>query len=154
MYLTDGLTLFANGKYKIFYDSSKTPKRIRFTLAHELGHIICKHEFQLMNGSSITTRNTEPTGFELVIEHEANMFAARLLAPACVLHELKLLTAEEIAECCAISKKASEFRSLRLSLLEKRNEQFIKEKGYGCYYLSPLEKTVKEQFSDYINSRL
>ena len=40
---TDGFTLLISGRYKIFYDSSMNADRIRFTLAHELGHIICKH---------------------------------------------------------------------------------------------------------------
>ena len=152
MKTTDGFTLLISGQYKIFYDSSMNANRIRFTLAHELGHIICKHKFQLMKGSYITTRNTDPSNNDPIIETEANMFAARLLAPACVLHELKLFTPEDIAETCAISHQAAELRCKRLMFLEERNKRFIKDRGYGCYYLSPLEKQVKEQFSDYINN--
>lgn len=151
---SDGFTLLMPNQYKIFYDSSKSNERIRFTLAHELGHIICKHEFQLMDESYITTRNSEPSSSDSIIESEANMFAARLLAPACVLHELKLFTPTEIAEYCCISQQAAEFRCNRLLLLEKRNKQFKKEKGYGCYYISDLEKQVREQFSKYINNHL
>lgn len=151
---SDGFTLLMSNQYKIFYDSSKSNERIRFTLAHELGHIICKHEFQLKAESYITTRNTEPSPSDSIIESEANMFAARLLAPACVLHELKLFTPDKIAEYCCISQQAAEFRCNRLLLLEERNKQFIKEKGYGCYYISDLEKQVKEQFSEYINNHL
>lgn len=151
---SDGFTLLMSNQYKIFYDSSKNNERIRFTLAHELGHIICKHEFQLMAESYITTRNTEPSINDSIIETEANIFASRLLAPACVLHELKLFTPDEIAKYCCISKQAAEFRCQRLLLLEERNKQFLSEKGYGCYYISDLEKQVKEQFSDYINNHL
>ncbi|MDE6155471.1 MAG: ImmA/IrrE family metallo-endopeptidase [Eubacterium sp.] len=151
---SDGFTLLMSNQYKVFYDSSKSNERIRFTLAHELGHIICKHEFQPTAESYITTRNTEPSINDNPIETEANMFAARLLAPACVLHELKLFTAEEIAEHCCISQQAAEFRCQRLLLLEKRNKQFLFERDYGCYYISNLEKQVKEQFSNYINNHL
>lgn len=151
---SDGFTLFMNNQYKIFYDNTKSVARIRFTLGHELGHIICKHEFQKVSDSYITTRNSEPKPNDSIIETEANMFAARLLAPACVLHELKLFTAEEIAEHCCISQQAAEFRCQRLLLLEERNKQFLFEKDYGCYYKSNLEKQVKEQFSNYINNHL
>lgn len=151
---SDGFTLFVNNQYKVFYDNTKPVARIRFTLGHELGHIICKHEFQLTAESYITTRNTEPSLKDNPIETEANIFASRLLAPACVLHELKLFTPDEIAEYCCISQQAAEFRCNRLLLLEERNKQFIKEKGYGCYYISDLEKQVKEQFSEYINNHL
>ncbi len=151
---SDGFTLFMNNQYKIFYDNTKSVARIRFTLGHELGHIICKHEFQKVSDSYITTRNSEPKQNDSIIETEANMFAARLLAPACVLHELKLFTAEEIAEHCCISQQAAEFRCQRLLLLEERNKQFLFERDYGCYYISNLEKQVKEQFSNYINNHL
>lgn len=110
---SDGFTLFMNNQYKIFYDNTKSVARIRFTLGHELGHIICKHEFQKVSDSYITTRNSEPKQNDSIIETEANMFAARLLAPACVLHELKLFTAEEISEHCCISQQAAEFRCQR-----------------------------------------
>lgn len=148
---SDGFTLFVNNQYKIFYDNTKPVARIRFTLGHELGHIICNHVFQKVSDSYITTRNTEPSINDSSIETEANIFAARLLAPACVLHELKLFTANEIAEHCCISQQAAEFRCQRLLLLEERNKQFLSKKGYGCYYISNLEKQVKEQFSNYIN---
>lgn len=151
---SDGFTLFVNNQYKIFYDNTKPVARIRFTLGHELGHIVCNHGFQKVSDSYITTRNSEPGPTDSIIETEANMFAARLLAPACVLHELKLFTAGEIAEQCCISKQAAEFRCQRLLLLEERNKQFLSEKGYGCYYISNLEKQVKEQFSDYIKNHL
>lgn len=149
---SDGFTLFVNNQYKIFYDNTKPVARIRFTLAHELGHIVCNHVFPKVSNSYITTRNSEPNTNDSVIETEANMFAARLLAPACALHELKLFNADDIAKHCCISYQAAEFRCQRLLLLEERNKLFFSEKGYGCYYISNLEKQVKEQFSDYINN--
>ena len=73
-------------------------------------------------------------------EQEADMFATRLLAPACVLHELHATTAEQIAEVCNISMPAAEKRAERMAVLEARNK----------YYLHPLERRVREQFADYI----
>lgn len=149
----DAFSLFLNGKYVIFYDETKSHDRIRFTLAHELGHIILGSEFTKMSsGLLVSTRNSEPTENDVPEETEANMFAARLLAPSCVLHELKLFTVKEIMKYCAITKTAATFRLKRLMLLEERNERFLREKGNGCYYISPLEREVRQQFDDYIKT--
>lgn len=151
----DAFTLHLNGQYIIFYDESKLPERIRFTLAHELGHIILGSGFkQTQTGMLITTRNSEPSENDSSEETEANMFAARLLAPSCVLHELKLFTAEDIMKYCDITKTAANFRLKRLMLLETRNERFLRERGHGCYYISPLEQKVRQQFDEYINTVL
>lgn len=151
----DAFTLRLNGKYIIFYDESKLPARIRFTLAHELGHIILGSGFtKTKTGMLITARNSEPAENDSPEETEANMFAARLLAPSCVLHELKLFTVEEIMKCCNITQSAAKFRLKRLMLLEERNERFLRERGHGCYYISSLEQKVLQQFDDYINTVL
>ena len=73
-------------------------------------------------------------------EQEADMFAARLLAPACVLHELHATTATEIAKICNISMQAAKNRAERMQVLEARNK----------YYLHPLEQQVRKQFEDFI----
>lgn len=150
---SDGFTVVRKNQYIIFYDKTKLPARIRFTLAHELGHIILENGFSKTDmGVLYTTRNNEPNKKDNPQETAANMFAARILAPSCVLHELKLFTVEEIVQYCSISKTAAEFKLERLMLLEKRNERFLKERGYGCFYLSPLEQQVKQQFEEYINT--
>ncbi len=53
---------------------------------------------------------------------------------------------------CDITKTSATFRLKRLMLLEKRNERFILERGYGCFYISPLEQKVRQQFDDYIKT--
>lgn len=143
---SDGFTIRNRGKHVIFYDSAKPPERIRFTLAHELGHIICNH----VGEGAVTTRNTEPSENDSEDETQANIFAIRLLAPACVLHELRLFNVDAIAETCQISRKSAEFRYERLMLLEKRDEEFKKTRGRGCFYMSPLERQVYQQFKGYI----
>lgn len=150
---SDGFTVVRRNQYVIFYDNTQLPARIRFTLAHELGHIILESGFsETASGIVYTTRNNEPNKNDNPEETAANMFAARLLAPSCVLHELKLFTVEEIMQYCSISKAAAEFKLERMLLLENRNARFLKEKGYGCFYLSPLECQVKQQFGEYINT--
>ena len=105
----------------------------RFTVAHELGHILLGHI--LVTGTKYRTfakRDEE--------EQAADMFAARLLAPACVLHELQATTAEQIAKICNISMQAAKHRAERMQVLEARNK----------YYLHPLERKVREQFDSFI----
>ena len=74
-------------------------------------------------------------------EQVADMFAARLLAPACILHEIGILTPERIKEICNISITAATIRAERMVELEKRNK----------FYLNPLELKVRNQFEKFIN---
>lgn len=128
-----GVTLkFGDDWYIVVNDAESVPIR-RFTIAHELGHILLGH--MLIDKAKYRTfkaRNLE--------EQEADMFAARLLAPACVLHELHATTATEIAKICNISMPAAKNRAERMAILEARNK----------YYLHPLERQVRQQFEQFI----
>lgn len=133
---TDGFCINLDGKYHIFYDDTLPVPRQRFTIAHEIGHIVLGH----VPDGSRTRRNREISARDRPEETQANQFAARLLAPACVLHELKCFDAESIAKLCNISITAARFRAERIAALERRQN----------YYSSPLERTVCRNFSDYI----
>lgn len=80
--------------YELLYDSHGSPSRRRFTLAHELGHIILKHSLE-----------------ERFEEKEADFFASQLLAPAPVLEMLKEygvpLDADTVADIFYISQSAA-----------------------------------------------
>lgn len=143
----DGKTMMLNGIPHILIDQTKSPERQRFTLAHELGHILLGHvgRFKLLN--------REPNPNDNPIEQAANVFASRLLAPACVLWALDIHSADEIAELCQISKTAAEFRAERMAVLYAREQQFLKEKGKSCFLLSPLERQVYEQFLPFIEKK-
>ena len=116
----------------IFYNQNCTVDRQRFTVAHELGHIVMHTE---------GLYNREPSPNDNPIEHEANVFASRLLAPACVLWGLGVTTPEQISEICGISLTAAEFRMERMDVLYKRNK----------FLISPLERQIYKQFLPYIN---
>ena len=139
----DGNDAFTFGRM-IFYDESRPNGRIRFSLAHELGHIF------LHDTSAGTRYNREPDPHDDPIETEANLFAARLLAPAIVLHDVRAYEPEEIADLCRISLQAARFRAERLQQLEARNRAFLQTRGYPCFGLSPLERQVEKQFGGYI----
>ena len=136
---SDGVA-YANS---IFYNEKCSVARQRFTVSHELGHCL------LHNGNSIYNR--EPSSKDNPIEQEANIFASRLLAPACVLWGLGVTTAEEISKFCDISITSAEFRLERLKLMYKREQIFLKQYGHSCFLLSPLERQVYKQFYDYID---
>lgn len=131
---TDGRSLIIAGEPVIFVRRECSRQRIRFTIAHELGHILLGHvgKYSLVN--------REPSPNDNPIEREANVFASRLLAPACVLYGCGVKTANEISTLCDISSQAAEYRMKRLAVLYRRN----------MFLVSPLERQVYEQFSHYI----
>ncbi|MEE1075767.1 MAG: ImmA/IrrE family metallo-endopeptidase, partial [Acutalibacteraceae bacterium] len=113
---------------------SESIQRCRFTIAHELGHILLGHE--LINDRYFRKFDISKPQ----IETEADMLASRLLAPACVLWGMNLHTADEIAKACNITKKAAQVRADRMATLYKRNK----------FLTSPLEKKVFKNFSGFI----
>lgn len=134
---TDGFCTVTKKHTYIFFDSSLPVGRQRFTVAHEIGHQLLGH----VGPGMATVENRDPTGSEREEERQANQFAARLLAPACVLHALGAVTAEEIRQLCGISQQAAEFRAERMRELETR----------GMFYAHPLERQVSRQFESYVS---
>lgn len=137
----DGFT-FGN---VIFYnDTECNRQRQRFTIAHELGHIVLGHTKSLCN--------REPDSRDDPKETAANVFAARLLAPACVLWGCGVVNPEQIATLCDISQISAEFRMDRLRQLYERDRHFLKERGHSCFLMHPLERQVYAQFEHYITN--
>lgn len=130
----DGYSFITNGIPYIVVKQDLYLPRKRFTAAHEIGHIILGHvgRYELVN--------REPSKSDNPIEREANVFASRLLAPACVLWGVDAHTTEQIIELCDISKQAAEFRASRMELLHQRNK----------FLNSPLEQELYQQFSGFI----
>ena len=125
-----------DGKYIIFYHPEPFKSRLKFTLAHEIGHIVLGHpltDYPRCRAFAINSAN-DPT------ERQANRFAARLLAPACVLHEIGVITAHEIMDHTGMSYYAAK---VRLDEIQRLNR-------LGMYYSDPMEVAVREQFWGYI----
>ena len=132
----EGRSVALNGRPVILLAEGPSPERRRFILAHELGHIILGHV------GRVGLLNREPSPEDDPLEQAANVFASRLLAPACVLWGCNVQSAAEIAQLCGISQTAAQFRWERLQLLYQR----------GKFLTSPLERQVYAQFRPYIEA--
>lgn len=124
-----------NSDIVIVINNTEPKSRCRFSIAHELGHFLLGHL-----GDDVTQLNRARTEVKPELETQADMFAARLLAPACVLWGLNLHTAEEISEACNISLQAAGYRAERMKELYRRNR----------FLTSPLERKLYDQFRDFI----
>lgn len=133
---TDGLTFYAGETPIVLFNEKVLPARAKFTVAHELGHIILGH----VKPGGVTVANREPHPKDAPEEQAANQFAARLLAPACVLWALGVHTAEDIMELCHISRQAAQFRAKRMEELYRRDK----------FLTSPLERKVYQRFQPFI----
>lgn len=129
-----GISVFDGTQWFIVYDDSLPIGRKRFTVAHELGHIVLGHPL-IAGFHARTTCGELPQ-----TESEANIFASRFLAPACVLWGLNVHTTADISRICEISAEAAGIRAKRMEELYKRN----------MFLTSPLERRVYSQFENFI----
>lgn len=134
-----GTTFFRDGKWYILLNPSDTFSVRRYTVAHEIGHIILGHFQNGENGSCSSYQDISKADKEC----QAERFAIDVLAPACVLWGLDLHTATDISKACNISMQSAVIRSERMKVLYKRNR----------FLTSPLEKQVFEQFKPFLNKK-
>lgn len=129
-----GCLAVSDGKAFIVIDRSVSMHRQRYTIAHELGHILCGHVLQEV---MLSRRNAIIYTQQ---EYQAERFAIDLLAPACVLWGLNLHTPAEISKACSISMQSAAIRANRMEELYRR----------GRFLASPLEQQVYKQFKSFI----
>lgn len=127
-----------DGTWVVVYDDSDAIGRKRFTIAHELGHILLGHPLREGEQHTRVFIKERPQ-----VETEADMFAARILSPDCVLWALDLHTAEEIMERCQISYTAAQIRAERMKILYARQ----------MFLTSPIERKVFEAFKPWIDEQ-
>ena len=94
-YGADGFTNYINGDYMVFYNPAQPPARMRFTLAHELGHIFLGHIGSL-------APLCECTG-SLTLDQQADLFASYLLCPPLLLQALHAGNPGQIVHLCDVS---------------------------------------------------
>ena len=129
-----GVSITDGSVWTVIYDDSRSIEESRVIVAHELGHIFLGHEHKYGG------RRFGFSGIPTKSEREADLFAMRLLAPACILHELSLLDPDGIAALCGIPHELAEERAKRMVTLEKR----------GSFYRSQLESDAKRGFDSFL----
>ncbi|MDH6673187.1 Zn-dependent peptidase ImmA (M78 family)/DNA-directed RNA polymerase subunit RPC12/RpoP [Paenibacillus sp. LBL] len=93
-------------KYMILYnDLIQNEGRRRWTIAHEIGHYLLKHN-EITN-KTILSRSSLTQHEYKIFEQEADCFARSLLAPTSVLLALKKFNANDLSKWCSLSINAS-----------------------------------------------
>jgi Zn-dependent peptidase ImmA (M78 family) len=133
----DGFALYFDKNWYVFYRKlGRSIADINFVILHELGHILLGHKMRTKRTVSYTTENVEKEPEEKdAVEREADMFSARVMAPACLLKELGIHTPEEIAAVCGMPYFRAKNRAKRMEKLYRRD----------LFYKSEMEKKVCAQ---------
>lgn len=92
----------------ISYVSSGNINTDRFTIAHELGHLLLKHK-----------ANKKYTEYQ---EEQANIFASRLLAPMIIVRKYDPNSPEELAKIFGLSLESATIRFNRYLEIKERNK--------------------------------
>ena len=126
--LPDAFCCSPKGKPVIFYDDTVTPlERIRFSIAHELGHIVQKHLHVKDSVPRIATRGTKDP-----MESEADIFAAELLTPQGLLYTTGLYrNPGDIKKFFKVSYSVARNRSERLKGFSHRH---VNKREAQLYY--------------------
>ncbi|MBR4615366.1 MAG: ImmA/IrrE family metallo-endopeptidase, partial [Kiritimatiellae bacterium] len=120
-YSEDGFSAWHMGnKWTIYYNGRKPIPRQRFTIAHELGHVMLGHKEH-----------------SVLAEHEANHFAAAALCP---LPLLALYGIRQVPDVARIFKISEEYAGNRLSDLRRW------EKLEGWKHNRKFGTEVRERF--------
>ena len=102
----DGCTYYdaVSGRYLVTINTGgRSEARIRWTTAHELGHIAAGHFLEIANKGRIGVSDAEAEG-------EADYFAASLLAPFVAIRMLYARCPEDVADLFGISQAAASIR--------------------------------------------
>lgn len=123
----------------ILYDDSRPADRIRFTIAHEIGHFRLGHLSVLVERKYRFSYNklSDP------IEQEAEEFAGELLRPPLLLALVKIEDPPSIQDVCNVSYSAATIGSTRIQKLKQSTTKAI----------SQLTQFYTKQFHDFIYQR-
>lgn len=107
-----------DGSFEIFLSNHTSSERDRFTIAHELGHLILHFQYKKAKGESIGRLEAARYGSDRV-EYEANWFAASFLMPEGLFHAVYDKAHGDIAELASefqVSYSAAKVRAQALGL--------------------------------------
>ncbi len=132
-----GKSYYDGKQWTVIYNDKESKERSRYTVAHELGHILLGHEIKHIKYLHAREISAKPKS-----EIQADRFAIRLLCPACVLWGLNVSSAEDIARYCMVEPSVAIQRAKRMQALYKRNK----------FLSDPLEQMVYESFRAFIEA--
>ena len=121
----------------------------RFAVAHELGHLFLLHETRSLAPGVRAFLSSENAGDlmedpDSLDDYAADIFAIRLLAPACLLHEMHMDQSGQIMAQCGLPPRAAALRAERMTLLNERN----------AFYQHTLERQVRDRFLPFLRERV
>lgn len=134
MIRSDGLLLRVGEQPIILYNGFRSGGRQRFSIAHELGHLVLGHDEQ-------------PASREKqALETAANAFAGSLLSPLPVLMAIGVQSSGQIEYLCSISYQAAQLRMSQISrLLERGYRPSGKAERELCRRFKPYLDSLRQQ---------
>lgn len=136
-YDNDGFVFWSkrDQQFIICYNDELPESVIRWTIMHEIAHIVLKHVTPEAPALTRIRKIEHP-----IFEKEADGFTRRVLCPSIVLHNCKTVEVEDIMRLCGISKQAAQHRSDYMKVLESRNK----------WRTDPLECAIEKQFMVFV----
>ena len=131
----DGCTHYdpKTGRCLVTYNNNGYRPRIRWTLAHELGHILCGHFQELY---ALGRRGLSDELWQ-TMEEEADYFAASLLAPLPAIRKLNARSADDIRRLFGLSTAAA----------NRRQREFLKARVPDDDELEECFRTIRRSVS-------
>ena len=115
----DGCSISKGGQYNIFISKPEIKsKRNRFTLAHEVGHIVLNHHKLLKNNLIKFNGKTKD-----IFEMQANVFAENILMPVHLVNKFRYEDIEDLSRIFEVSKSMAEVRMAHL----ERDKYYIEK---------------------------
>jgi len=108
-----GIVAIEEGQPVIYVEAGEANVRKRFTIAHEIGHVVLGHLTNKENNELIDDEVRLRSSVWNVEERQANAFAAQLLMPASLIRgavNRGLASVEELAEMFEVSEQAMMYR--------------------------------------------
>ncbi len=151
----DACTLYERetGRCLVLYDDGdnalRVPGRLRWTLAHEMGHVVLGH-LKDHDGARFDLGGLPEESYRR-LEREADYFAAMLLAHPALLRACAIASADQLQGFCGLSQPAAQARFAQLrrsviapsavdALVEKHFEQVIWERNLPFATEGDLER--------------
>ncbi|MCY7221646.1 ImmA/IrrE family metallo-endopeptidase [Streptococcus cristatus] len=155
----EGLTIVDGLGTSFSYERDNPKAKQNFTLCHELGHFILKHEGNYFTESIDNQEN--------LLEREANIFSAVILMPDIVLLSkiyYSCETFQQVQESLEVSKQALFFRLLDLlreycpdkeSEIKQAIDAYIDGQNSSIFLLfQKIKDQIIEEFNQYKPSRI